>query len=266
MEQSIFRTEYSAEVVDKKVSLVIFDKDGTLICFHSMWVPWTLETAHKIEAMTKRDISHKVYQLLGYCPREMKVRPGLLAEGTMKQIRSHMVDLLIEHDIDRQDAEYIVECSVLDCATHSPATLKAIHDLQFLFSELRRHGVKIAICTADSREGTLSMLHEFGVEHMVDFVVCGDDIGTQPKPSPHNAITICKALGVDPQDALMVGDTLADMGMGRSANLRGTVAVLSGVGGEADLYPHADHMVSHVGELLPIVLGEKIPKKRDAVH
>lgn len=52
----------------------------------------------------------------------------------------------------------------------------------------------------------------------------------------------------------MVGDTLADMGMGRSANLL-TVGVLSGVGDRHELDPHADHLLKHVGELIPLVLG-----------
>lgn len=41
----------------------------------------------------------------------------------------------------------------------------------------------------------------------------------------------------------MVGDTLADMGMGKSANLGATVGVLSGVGNHKELYPFADHLV-----------------------
>lgn len=42
--------------------------------------------------------------------------------------------------------------------------------------------------------------------------------------------------------------------MGRSANLS-TVGVLSGVGDRHELDPHADHLLKHVGELLPLVLG-----------
>ncbi|CAJ0947907.1 unnamed protein product, partial [Mesorhabditis belari] len=241
---------------DKKASLVIFDKDGTLICFHSMWVPWTLQTVRKIEELAKiGSLSEKVYRLLGYCPIEMKVRPGLLAEGTMLQIREEITKLLIEQGLRKDQAQEIVSTSVLDCPTHSRKSLKPIHDLRELFSALKSHNVKIAICTADNRLGTMVMLREFGVETLVDVVVFGDDYGAQPKANPYNDLMICKVLGIAPEDTLMVGDTLADMGMGRSAKLRGTVGVLSGVAGKEELKPLADHLVSNVGELMPIVLG-----------
>lgn len=78
----------------------------------------------------------------------------------------------------------------------------------------------------------------------------------------------------------MVGDTLADLGMGRSANLGATVGVLSGIGSHSELDPHADHLVryklfnvsfqciqlKHVGEILPLVLGTEHGKKMSSTN
>lgn len=100
-----------------------------------------------------------------------------------------------------------------DCNTSCPKTLKQIHDLRALFSKLKELGLKIAICTADSRylfhklnlinlflsAGTENSLRSLSLESFVDFVMCGDDIGSKPKPNPHNALHICRELGIDPK-------------------------------------------------------------------
>ncbi len=55
--------------------------------------------------------------------------------------------------------------------------------------------------------------------------------------------------------AVHVGDTIADIGMGRRANLGATVGVLSGVGGVDDLDPAgADHIVPSIKHILSIAL------------
>uniref|UniRef100_A0A0K0DIM6 Phosphoglycolate phosphatase n=1 Tax=Angiostrongylus cantonensis TaxID=6313 RepID=A0A0K0DIM6_ANGCA len=100
------------------------------------------------------------------------------------------------------------------------------------------------------RTNTVSMLRWFNVEDLVDIVVCGDDPGSKPKPHPHNAESICRVLQVAPENAVMVGDTLADIGMARSAGLGTAVGVLSGVGGLDHLRPHADILVSITGIIL----------------
>jgi len=110
------------------------------------------------------------------------------------------------------------------------------------------------VCTSDGRKGTESTLQELGVKEFLDQIVCGDDPNSHPKPAPHNAHLICDQLGVDPADTAMVGDTKADVGMGKAAKLGWNIGVLSGVGQTKDLYPEANHVIESVKDLLPIIL------------
>ena len=138
--------------------------------------------------------------------------------------------------------------------TSSEDSLKAITDIRMLFKILKANNVKIAISTSDSREGTELTLKELRLEKYVDHVVCGDDPNIIPKPNPYSALTICRELGVSPQDTVMVGDTAADVEMAKAANLGWNVGVLSGVGNSSDLLPEAEFVIHSVKDILPLIL------------
>lgn len=54
--------------------------------------------------------------------------------------------------------------------------------------------------------------------------------------------------GLDPARVVMVGDSLHDLEAGRAAGMR-TVAVLTGIAGEAELAPYADVVLADIGSL-----------------
>ena len=59
-----------------KPELVIFDKDGTLVCFHTMWSPWCKGLADRMNRLTGRDLAEPVYDVLGYDHKVEKVYIG----------------------------------------------------------------------------------------------------------------------------------------------------------------------------------------------
>ncbi|VDO60161.1 unnamed protein product [Heligmosomoides polygyrus] len=240
------------------VKLVIFDKDGTLVDFHRMWLPWAANTVQLLEKATGRPVGAAVYKTLGVDPIKGKVSMGSLAEKTLTGIRADVsATLQIQFQtfgISAADADAIVEHAVPEA---SPGQTAPVCDLQKLFRELRALGCKTALCTADSRTATEHQIRILGIASLLDDVVCGNDVGIIPKPSPHCAVQICKRLGVPLSQAIMVGDTVADLKMGRVAGLKASIAVLTGVGNRDTLREYTDYYLDNVSEL-PKLIATKI--------
>lgn len=57
--------------------------------------------------MKSVDIVNAVYRLLGFCPVTQKVKPGLLAEATMPEIKGKLVELLVIHGMELNEAEEV---------------------------------------------------------------------------------------------------------------------------------------------------------------
>ncbi|MFH4979691.1 hypothetical protein AB6A40_006400 [Gnathostoma spinigerum] len=251
---------------DSKARIVIFDKDGTIIDFDVMWIPWVEDVGKRISQLAQRDFYDLVYRELGYNAQNKQVLPGLLAKGTTLQMRNALRHALISEGIERQKANDIVDEAIrhaMDCCAANKENIKEVTDLRKLFSDLRQNGVKIAICTSDDRANTLEMLHVLSIDSFIDYTACGDDAGCTPKPSPYNALSICRYLDVDVKQAIVVGDTLADLGMGHSAQVGLTVGVLSGPCPAKHLAPSADILVSAFFEE---ITGETLSKFTKCFH
>jgi phosphoglycolate phosphatase len=83
----------------------------------------------------------------------------------------------------------------------------------------------------------------------VSALACGDD-GVGVKPDPAMVLALCTALQVAPARGSVVGDTPADLAMGRSAGVGRVIGVLSGLGDRAELEPFADAILGSIGELI----------------
>lgn len=180
-----------------------------------------------------------------------------MAEGTVGQNQDKIIEMLQNKGLNKMEAESVMKKSWVDGDHSCKTSLKTLDDPASLFKILKRFGIKVAICTADSRVATEQFVKIEGLEQYVDMIVCGDDEENVPKPAATNALRICEALGVEPTQAVVIGDTVADLGMGKSAELGATVGVLSGVCDVQDLDAQADHIVPSIRHLLPIVLPKE---------
>ena len=229
------------------IDLVVFDKDGTIIEFGSMWSGWAVALVEGLTAATERPIAAPLYAMLGVDPVTGTVHPGGgLAATPMSRLRDRTRDVLVASDLSESDAE-----RALDAAWHAPdpvASARPVTDLGALFDRLRAGGCRIALATTDDRDPTERTLAALGVADRIDATVCADD-GIAVKPAPDMVLHLCATLGVEPARTAVVGDTAADLSMGRAAGAGLIVAVLTGVGGRGDLAPLADAVIASVEEL-----------------
>ena len=85
--------------------------------------------------------------------------------------------------------------------------------------EARVRGLRTGMMTGKGRRSTLITLDALGVTELLDAVVTGDE-APAPKPDPSGLLLVLEKLGVPPERAVYVGDSLADAGTARAAGAR----------------------------------------------
>ncbi len=235
----------SVETLREIADLVVFDKDGTLVDLHAPWGEWAEQVAARL---VDRVPPERLLNRLGWDARAGRIRPETpLAIASPETLIAALATWLYETGLGWSEAMARARRAVSE-VERPPA--RAVCPLEPLFEHLVACGFRLAVVTSDDAIGVECDLGGLGVLEHVSAVVSGDS-GHPPKPSPDMLLAVCESAGVPASRAVMVGDSLSDLRMGREAGVALVVGVLSGSGDAETLGPVADVLLRDVCELEP---------------
>ena len=119
-----------------------------------------------------------------------------------------------------------------------------VHDTM---QTLRSLGIKTAILTRNLKSHAVELLSK----HNLNFDIIVDRDAGPAKPDPFGVYLICDTFGINPSQAIIVGDYIHDIETARNA---GSIAVLFKSHKNADEFAlSADYAIDHFNELIEIV-------------
>lgn len=237
---------------------VIFDKDCTLIDSPRSW-PELVELRARI--LVERygvppDLGPVLCRAIGYDPDTRQVAsPSPLATGPRLQAQVAMATVLFLHGRrwDEALASAIAAFDLADAQLGLGAFSTPYPGAMELVQALAEAGVPMAVASNDSGDRTRSILAHAGMAPFIRVVVGGDEVGAV-KPAPDLALAACERLGAAPADAVVIGDSLADIEMGEAAGVGVTIGVMTGMSSRSELALAADVVVDSVADIT--VVGE----------
>ena len=248
---------------------ILFDKDGTLIDFHSIWIPFAFELIRKQLSEYGFDSGYEQYLLeqMGLCP-DGNIAPGsIYASGTLEDMAQLIYTCLAERQ-NEQGKELPdfhtflrnIRSEAGSFITANKSKIRTIGNAGGTMAALRENGFILGISTSDCEENTRICLEETGLLKYFDYVGCPDG-NKKPKPSGDILLDFCISNGMNSDEVAVVGDTSTDMIFAVQNHAGLAIGVLSGVGDKNSL-ADADILLQDVNELTAIfALRKTMPNK-----
>lgn len=125
---------------------------------------------------------------------------------------------------------------------------KTFEGVQALLDDLTSKGIKLGILTSGTATIVATLEHH-NLRHYFSSIVYTERI-QKPKPDPEGFLLACHECEVQPEHALMVGDTVFDIETGKNAGALATIAITHGFGNPLDLdSSEPDYTVQNIAEL-----------------
>lgn len=252
------------------VSAILFDKDGTLLQFVSLWGHWgesflgSFNSQLQLQGLAEIG-TELLPSLLGTLHgRDGQItdydRNGALAMGTMADLYAILAWQGYLRGMSWAEAMELVEqCRrEADALMELQRPVQPLPGLERFLDECASRGLPLAVVTADETDAAEKHLSWLGIRHYFTAVI-GTDLVGRGKPFPDMVQLACGRLGIDPSRAAVIGDTNGDMRMARAAGAAAAIGITGDPAGgvkphvlqDADVIIHSYEELSLGGEPEP---------------
>ncbi len=227
---------------------ILFDKDGTLLDYWASWGPVNRAAVDLASAGDPR-LAARLYHVGGVDETGRAANAhSLLAAGSAFDIARIWVAAGARFTVP------MLTRALDDLFRASVDDMVPVGDLAAILGRLDARGLALGIASSDGEAAIRATVARFGLGDVIDFVA-GYDSGHGPKPEPGMVHAFCRAVGVEPHEVAVVGDTLHDLDMGRAAGCGLRVGVLTGTGTRDVLAEAADLVIDDIAALEAALFG-----------
>jgi phosphoglycolate phosphatase len=193
---------------------VLFDKDGTLIEFHSTqhYIYATLLACLKDDHQVPEPLLERLSETLGHLPDRL-APDSMLQSSTNEQIAQALFDTCRAYAEEHRwrqpyDANELLEL-IEKLSLGDDVPYVALPHVPETLGYLRRKSYRLGVATVDTLSATVAGLEKTGILEYFDYLGTGDD--SRPKPDTSLADGFCSQCRVLPSELLIVGDGESDM-------------------------------------------------------
>lgn len=188
---------------------ILFDKDGTLLEFLSLWhgiIGEVLKELNLRYSVSKETIE-KIKRLSGYNQNNFGKESRIQYLAT-----TQIADLWME--ILGEESERLTYKELLNLfnekAEADNLEITALKGVKELLEYLKNKKYLLGVATADMEQSTRTGLDKAGILHYFDFLGFNEE-SKNPKPAPDMAVHFCRQMNLAPEELLIVGDSITDM-------------------------------------------------------
>lgn len=237
---------------------ILFDKDGTLIDFDSIWIPLAFELTDKllvngsVPAELREEHRQTLLRKIGIDENGGMAPGSVYASGTEQELAEVLYRsaeklrfTLPDYDSFFTDIHRDV-ASYMDGHRHS---ISPVPKASQTLAALRELGLILGVSTSDSEENTRLCLEETELLPYFQYIGC-PNASRNPKPSGDILLDFSNRFGILPEEIAVVGDTAVDIAFAKKNHAGLAIAVMNGAGGHDELARKADYVLPGISGLL----------------